>query len=246
MQFKIYKTYDELSRSTADFICDYVNQKPDAVLSLPSGESPTGTFGYLVEYARTGKVDFSRCTFIGLDEWVGMDENDEGSCRHYMNTHLFTPLGLDPAKILFFNARAHNLEEECNRVDRFIQQHGPLDIMLVGIGMNGHIGLNEPGVAFDLYSHRTALDSVTKAVGQKYFKQETTLQEGITLGLRHLQEARVAILLAAGAHKAAIVAKALEGEVTNQVPASILQILTNSFVFLDQEAASGLSSAAHA
>lgn len=230
-----------MSKAAADFVVDFVQHKPNALLCFPSGESPTGILHYLIHYAQTGQVDFTQCTFVGLDEWVGMDASNEGSCRHYMQQHLFRPLNIKPENIVFFNAKAPDLEEECKRIDAYILKHGPLDIMMVGVGMNGHIGLNEPSVSFDLYAHHMALDDVTKTVGQKYFKEPTDLQEGITLGLKHLQEAQVAILIAAGTKKAAIVAQALEGEVTNQVPASIMQTHVNSFAFLDRAAATELS-----
>lgn len=235
-----------MSKAAASFVVEYVQQKPDALLCFPSGESPTGLLQYLVQYAQAGQVDFSRCAFVGLDEWVGMDENDEGSCGQYMYQHLFIPLGVKPENILFFNAKALDLDAECKRIDAYILKYGPLDIMMVGVGMNGHIGLNEPGVSFDLYAHHMALAEVTKTVGQKYFKRPTDLQEGITLGLKHLQEARVAILIAAGAKKAAIVAQALEGAVTNQVPASIMQTHPNALIFLDRAVAAELSLAASA
>jgi glucosamine-6-phosphate isomerase len=230
-----------MSRAAADFVTDYVNNKPEALLCIPSGESATGMLKYLADYASEGRVDFNKCFFVGLDEWVGMNEEDEGSCTNYMYSNVFNPLKIKPERIIFFNAIEEDLDAECERVDSFIKDHGGLDIMMVGIGMNGHIGLNEPGVDFDLYSHRSQLDTVTKTVGQKYFKQETELREGITLGPKHFLEAKVAVLIASGLKKAAIISKALEGEITNQLPASIIQMHHHAFVFLDREAASQLS-----
>ncbi|PSR56476.1 glucosamine-6-phosphate deaminase [Adhaeribacter arboris] len=233
-----------MSKAAADFVREYVQQKPNALLCFPSGESPTGMLHYLGQYAQAGQVDFSKCTFVGLDEWVGMDETNEGSCRHYLNQHLFEPLGIKPENRILFNAKAPDLDQECERMNALIAQHGVIDLMVVGVGMNGHIGLNEPGVSFDLYAHHMALDEVTKTVGQKYFKQQTELHEGITLGLKHFQEAHYPVLIAAGGKKAGILAQALEGKVTNQVPASILQILPNAQVFLDWAVATQLTFAA--
>ncbi|MDQ4139859.1 MAG: glucosamine-6-phosphate deaminase [Bacteroidota bacterium] len=234
----IQDSYDDMSKAAADFVVEYVQQKPTSLLCFPSGESPTGMLQHLTQYAQSGKVDFSRCTFVGLDEWVGMDESNEGSCKHYLNRNLFIPLGIKPENRILFNAKAPDLDQECQRVNELIAQHGSIDLMIVGVGLNGHIGLNEPGASFDLYAHHMPLDEITKTVGQKYFKQQTELNEGITLGLKHFQEAHRPILLASGAKKAPILAQALDGEVTNQVPASILQTLPNALVFLDRAAAS--------
>lgn len=241
MKLAVYNNYDELSKATADLIVDQVNNKPNSLLCFPSGESPTGTIRYLIQYAQEGKVNFSQCNFVGLDEWIGMDERNEGSCKHYLYSKLFIPLNVKEEKIFVFNATASDLDKECERMNSLIQKYGPLDIMLVGIGLNGHIGLNEPGSSFDSFAHQSVLDPVTETTAQKYFNQETKLRGGITLGLQHLKEAKKAVLIASGIKKAAIMKKSLEGEVSNKVPASIFQKLTNGYVFLDKEAASELS-----
>jgi 6-phosphogluconolactonase/glucosamine-6-phosphate isomerase/deaminase len=123
-------------------------------------------------------------------------------------------------------------------MDALIRNNGGIDLMIVGIGMNGHIGFNEPGVSFDNYSHVIDLDETTLTVGQKYFKSKATLQKGITLGLKHLQESKKVLLLANGAKKAGVVTKTVEEEVTNTFPASIMQTHANGFVMVDREAAS--------
>ncbi len=237
MQLHISTSYEEMSQAAARFIASYVSRHPEALLCMPSGDTPTGTFRHLIGLVQSGEADLSRCRFVGLDEWVGMNKGDEGSCGYYLYTQLFGPLGISPDKAVFFNGRAAHLDKECRRVDRYVRENGPIGLMLVGIGMNGHIGLNEPGVSFDHYSHTVVLDVLTQAVAQKYFKHETALHEGITLGLRHLTEAGTAVLIANGARKASIVAEALQGEVTDQVPASILQLHPDGHAFLDGEAA---------
>jgi len=236
----ICKNYDEVSRAAADLVVEQVKSKHGSLICFPSGDSPTGMLKYLVAGARAGDVDFSKCYFVGLDEWVGMGKEDEGSCTNFLFENFFTPMQIKPDKMLLFDARAADLDAACKTMNDFIKLHGPLDIMIVGIGMNGHIGLNEPGTAFNLYAHHSPLAPVTISVGQKYFKQHTTLIEGITLGLKHLQEARIPILIASGAKKAGIIAQALEGEVSNQLPASIFQTLPSAIVILDEGAASGL------
>ncbi|HEY4155507.1 MAG TPA: glucosamine-6-phosphate deaminase [Puia sp.] len=241
MEVRIYENYDDMSKAVADLILRQVRQKPDSLLCFPSGDSPTGVLKYLAGYSAAGQIDLATCYFAGLDEWVGMDGSKEGSCRHYLDRNLFHPLGIKPERILFFDGLAADLDRECARVDEWLKEKGPIDLMLVGLGMNGHIGLNEPGTDFSVYSHHSVLQQITKKVAQKYFKQETSLQEGITLGLRHFAESGTPVLIAGGLKKAAIIAQSLEGGITTQVPASIVQSLPNGYVFLDQEAASLLN-----
>lgn len=229
-----------MSRAAADLVAAQLADKPESLICFPSGESPTGMLKYLVQYAKDDKVDLSRCYIIGLDEWVGMDETNEGSCKHYLHSNFFSHLDLDPERIVMFDAKSADLEAECERINSFISKHGGLDVMIVGIGMNGHLGLNEPGTPFDLYAHRSALDPITVQVGQKYFKEATVLTEGITLGLKHLSEAKQAVLIASGAKKANIIAESLQGHIGTDVPASILQTILTARILLDKDAASEL------
>lgn len=241
MQIRISSNYDEMSRAAANFIGEYIKQNPAALLCFPSGDTPTGIFKYLVEDTRAGKLDFKDCTFVGLDEWAGLDGSTPGSCRHYMDQHLFIPLGIDPAKIHFFDGAAADLQQECNRINEFIKEKGPIDLMMVGLGLNGHVGLNEPGVDFSLYAHLSELEAGTKDTAKKYFKEDVALAGGITLGPAHLAEARVSVIIASGSKKAGVLAKALEGEVSNDLPASIIQRHPDAYIFIDRDAAAFLS-----
>ena len=243
MKVKTYPDYNELSRAAADLIIEQVKCKPDSLICFPSGDSPAGMFKYLIEDAKQGKVDFTACFFVGLDEWVGMDKNDEGSCTNFLYEHFFNPMQIDPEKVRFFDAKAADLDASCAAINDFIKEKGPLDVMVVGIGMNGHIGLNEPGADFNSYAHHSPLDPLTIKIGQKYFKQQTTLTEGITLGLKHLQEAKIPVLIASGAKKAEIILKSLKGEITNEVPATIFQTLPSAVILLDDDAISAVCKA---
>ncbi|HHW47586.1 MAG TPA: glucosamine-6-phosphate deaminase [Clostridiaceae bacterium] len=238
MDINIFKDYDELSRKTADFISNFVNNNPKALLCFPAGDSPLGTFKKLVEYSNEGIVSFKYCRFVGLDEWVGMEKNNEGSCKYFIYKNLFEPLCIDETNICFFDACSKDLISECKRIDKYILNNGGIDLMLLGVGMNGHIGLNEPGVSFKSYSHVTELDDITVKVAQKYFKEKKMIKKGITLGIKHVMDAKTVVLLANGIKKADIVKKLAKGEVTNKIPASILQMHKNSYLFLDKEAAS--------
>jgi glucosamine-6-phosphate isomerase len=240
MKLLISADYDEMSFRAAELVMDCIKKNPAAAICFPSGESPAGMFKHLVEKAKAGNVDFRHCKFVGLDEWVGLGPDDDGSCTQFLNEHFFHPLGIKPPQVRFFNAKAPGLDAECGKMNDFIKENGPLDLMIVGIGMNGHIGLNEPGADFNLCARYAPLDPVTVSVGQKYFKKETVLTAGITLGLKHLQEAKTAVLLASGSKKAGIIAQSLQGEITNLVPASIFQKLPSAVVIVDRNAASEL------
>ena len=241
MNIRVNSNYEEMSRAAADFIVEHVKNNPAALLCFPSGDTPTGIFKCLVQDAKQGIVDFSNCSFIGLDEWVGLNGSDEGSCRHYMDEQLLSPLNIQTEKIYFFDGAAANIEAECGRINEFIGQNGPLDLMMVGLGMNGHVGLNEPGVDFSLHAHISELQDNTKTVAKKYFQKEVSLSQGITLGPKDLLESKIAILIASGSKKAGVVARALEGEISENTPASIFQQHPNAYIFLDSEAGGMLS-----
>jgi glucosamine-6-phosphate isomerase len=234
MTIHTFPDYEALSEATANLIIEVLKKKPDALICIASGDTPLGVCKFL---AKSDKNLFEKCTFVGLDEWVGMDENDEGSCKYGIYQNLLIPLNFPSERIKYFDAKAQDLDSECQKINEFIASRGGLDVMLVGVGMNGHIALNEPNTPFDIYAHVSDLEEVTKSVGQKYFTKETILTQGITLGLAHLQEAKLPILIVNGQRKAPVVNAALTGEITEKFPASIFQKIERSIVLLDLEAA---------
>ena len=238
MDVRIYQDYHTLSAEAANKIIQQVKNKPTAVLCLAAGDTPRAAYSLLSEKARAEKIDFSRCTFVGLDEWVGVSPSNQGSCQHFLQTNVFAPLRIHASQTHLFDALSSDLDAECRRMDAIIRQKHGIDLMLVGVGMNGHIGFNEPGVKINLYSHVIPLDETTQTVGQKYFSQSTKLQKGITLGLQHLLDSKNAIMMASGTKKAGIIRKALEESITTRVPASIMRQHSRGMVMLDQEAAS--------
>ncbi|MBS1948075.1 MAG: glucosamine-6-phosphate deaminase [Bacteroidetes bacterium] len=237
MRVRIFDDYDSLSQATASEVINLVKEKPHAVICLPSGSTPLGTCQWIVKNAQQQETDFSKCVFIGLDEWVGIGKENPGSCSYFFYHHFFDPLKIPEQQIFLFDAFAKNWSEECKKMDKTIAAKGGIDLMIVGIGMNGHIGFNEPGTSFRLLSHVTDLDETTKSVGQKYFPQKTHLSKGITLGLGHLMKANKAILIANGKNKAQIIHKALKEPVSEDMPASIMRKHSNGFFYVDKEAA---------
>jgi glucosamine-6-phosphate deaminase len=240
MKTKIYQDYELLSLATVNIILDYLQKKPKSLVCIGSGDTPKRVCHLLVAAQKNSTFDFSETTFVGLDEWVGMDENDEGSCKFFVYENLYRPLSIKAEKINFFDAKSTNLQGECDKINTFIAQNGGLDIMLVGVGMNGHIALNEPHTPFTSSAHISDLEEVTIEVGQKYFTQETSLTQGITLGLQHFREAKLPILMANGLKKSSIIYDALTNEVTEALPASIVQIIEHCLVLLDKDAGDAL------
>ena len=241
MKIHVLENYEEMSVAVANYISAHVQISPESMISLPSGDSPTGALKRLVEYANAGKVDFSRCEFVGLDEWVGMGRDDEGSCQHYVYAHFFIPLTIPAAHVHFFDARAKDLKAECKKINDYLSSKGPLDLVMVGVGLNGHIGLNEPGTSFDARAHYGPLAQMTIDTGQKYFSETTKLEQGITLGIQNFMEARTVIVIASGEKKARIIRDIIEGPITESVPGSVLQRHPHVLFFLDKAAASQLT-----
>ena len=240
MTTKIFRDYETLSRATADLIKDYISKKPHSLVCIASGHTPVGVFQNLIKDVQSKKLDIRQCTFLSLDEWVGIDPTDSGSCLSMLKKDFFDPLNISDSQTEYFNVLAPDLEKECDRINVLIEKNGGLDIMLVGVGTNGHIGMNEPGTSFHSYAHIGDLAEETKTVGQKYFSKQTILSKGMTLGPKHLREAKLPIVMASGEKKAAIIQQALSQKPTEQIPVSIAQIISQGFVMLDQEAASGI------
>ena len=238
MQLTIYKDYEELSLQAARKITATVKNNPAAVLCLATGDTPRLTYKLMVQTALEEKIDFSHCSFIALDEWVNISPESEGSCHHFLHTNIFKPLQILHSNTHLFNPLSNNLENECIKMDALIQDKGGIDLMLVGVGMNGHIGFNEPGVSIDNYTHVVDLDETTQKVGQKYFDQATELKQGITLGLKHFLHSKKAIMMASGVKKAHVIMQALKEEITTNMPASIIRMHPNGEVMIDKDAAS--------
>lgn len=236
MNMDVFSDYCTLCKTIAEEIADTVRSKPEALICLAAGHTSMGVFSEMIAMAKDGRVSFDRCTFVGLDEWAGKGRGDDGSCIDFMRMNLFDLLGIDEERIIFYDGKGE-LYAECDRVDGFLKGHGPIDYLLLGMGMNGHLGLNEPGTPFDRYSHVVALDETTKSVGQKYFKENTGLSGGITMGMLHFKEAKRVVLMVNGMKKADVVEKLVNCTPDKAFPASYIKKLDHSSLYLDREAA---------
>lgn len=240
MKTVITKDYETMCKAVADHLIAYVNKKPESLIELPGGDTPLGIFKYMVEAAENKAVDFSKCSFVSLDEWENLGYETKGSCIQTLYDYLYKRLPIDLEKQVCFFDGKQNLEEECKRIDQFIFQHGGIDIAVLGIGMNGHIGFNEPGVDENQYCTIVPLDDTTTNVSVKYFGEQLHIKHGITLGMKHFFEAKEVLLIADSARKADIVKAVVEGDITNEVPASLMRRVEGSILFVDEDAARNL------
>jgi len=237
MKIFVADTYKMMSKQAADDVIEIMQNREQPLICTASGDSPAGLYKEIVERADKNQLNVSDWFFVSLDEWVGINGNDEGSCRYHLNQQLFHPLKTEEDKICFFDGRANDLKKECDKTENFIHEHGGIDVAILGLGMNGHIGMNEPGTSIGTYSHVIDLDATTQKVGQKYFKKEQKLTQGITLGLATLMEARHIFLLISGKHKAEITQKIIEDEISEKLPATLLRRHPLLKIYLDAEAA---------
>src|SRR6187401_1160295 len=238
MQILSFKNYEQLSGYVAGVIAGSIKNKSDLVLCMASGSTPALTCDLLVQKVKDEQVDYSKFTFLGLDEWVGLPPTNTGSCYYFFHKKIFESLQLSSSQYFLFNALADDLKSECSKMDKVIAEKGGIDIMIVGIGMNGHIGFNEPGTSFAALSHVAELDEITKSVGQKYFDGPVKLEKGITIGFGHLMNTKKVFLMANGSKKSEVIKKTIEGPVTENFPASIMQKHANGFILIDAEASS--------
>ncbi|MEO6893737.1 MAG: glucosamine-6-phosphate deaminase [Ginsengibacter sp.] len=236
MELFVYDNYETMSAEAAKKVMQLIDLKKDAVFCTASGDSPKGLYKEFVEQIQKNKTDISNLNFIGLDEWLGMNGGDEGSCRFHLDNQLFRPLKINKNKISFFDGRAHFPEQECERVDKTILSLNGIDLAIVGLGMNGHVGMNEPGTSSSLHSHVAKIDPITQQVGQKYFKERKEIPGGLTLGIANLMEAKNVMLVVNDSRKAGILKQVLEEEISEKFPASFLRNHPNFSVYADSDA----------
>ncbi|MFT3948392.1 MAG: glucosamine-6-phosphate deaminase [Agriterribacter sp.] len=240
MNIIISEDYAAMSHRAANDVKKIIQQKPGCLVCIPSGDTPTGMYNNLAEDYKAGKLNIEQTYFVGLDEWGGLNKEDNGSCGYYLHKYFLDPLQVKKEKYFLFDGKAGDLKSECVKAEVFIDARGGIELAILGLGMNGHLGINEPGVSPELRTHVIQLDELTKKVGQKYFDKATLLNTGITIGLQLLLEAKTIFLLVSGKHKAGILNQVLNGGISNKVPASLLRNHGNCFVYVDKDAAEKL------
>lgn len=236
------KNYEEMSVRAARIIAAQVILRPDSVLGLATGSTPEGAYRYLSDWCERGQLDFQQVRTVNLDEYIGLSGENVNSYRYFMEQHLFRHINIERKNTQVPDGRAADIAEECRRYETIISAYGGIELQLLGLGHDGHIGFNEPADHFEMETHAVRLAEQTIQANSRLFDGESQVpREAITMGIRAIMQARRILLLVSGKDKAEILKRALCGPVTPEVPASILQMHGDLTVIADVEAMSAMN-----
>jgi len=237
---RVFPDYETMSAAAAYIVAGRLEEEPSSVLMLPTGTTPLGMYRRLVEIHRSGGLSFANATFFNLDEYLGLASDHRASYHVYMKEHFYGLIDADPARVFVPNGAAPDPEAECERYEAAIREAGGIDVCVLGIGRNGHIGFNEPGAPFDSRTRVVELSESTRKVNAADFEADRAPERAITAGMATIFESKMVLLLASGTNKAGAVAAAVEDDVSESMPASMLRNHPNALLFIDEAAASDL------
>jgi glucosamine-6-phosphate deaminase len=240
MRARVFPDYEAMSVAVAYVVAGKLEEEPSSVLMLPTGITPLGMYRRLVEMHRSEGLSFANATFFNLDEYLGLAPDHEASYHVYMKEHFYGLINADPARVFVPDGTASDPEAECERYEAAIREAGGIDACVLGIGRNGHIGFNEPGAPFDSRTRVVELSESTRKVNASDFEADRAPERAITAGMATIFDSKSVLLLASGTNKAGAVAAAVEDDVSESMPASMLRSHPNAVVFLDEAAASDL------
>lgn len=243
-RIRIFPQPVDVARELARRVGEALRENPGLVLGLPTGRTPLLLYGELVRLHAAGAADFSRAVTFNLDEFLGISPDHPGSYRTFMRRHLFDHVNADPARTHFLDGAAADPGQECERYERTIDEAGGIDLQILGIGTNGHIGFNEPAPELEARTHRVTLKPETRRSNAALFggDPQQVPAEALSLGMGTILHARKAVLLATGDAKSRCVERVVNGPITTSLPASFLQLHRNAEIFLDEAAARALGS----
>lgn len=235
------RDYDHMSRQAANIISAQVILKPNSVLGLATGSSPIGTYKQLIDWYNKGDIDFSQVRSVNLDEYVGLDYSSDQSYVYFMRHNFFDHINIDLANTNIPKGTNPDARAECTCYDNIIRSLGGIDLQLLGLGPNGHIGFNEPDDSFTKGTHKVALTDATIQANKRFFeKEEDVPRYAYTMGICDIMQAERVVMVVSGESKAGIVKEAFTGPVTPRVPASILQLHKDFTLVADEAALSKL------
>jgi glucosamine-6-phosphate deaminase len=241
---KIIRTadYHDMSRKAARLVIDKVRRQPDMTLGLATGSTPKGVYAELIKDHQENGTSYAKATTINLDEYIGLPPTDPNSYRHFMNSELFDHLDIQLENTHLPNGAAEDMSRECERYEQLIKDLVDIDLQVLGIGRNGHIGFNEPGTAFNSRTHVVDLAESTRKANARFFSSiEDVPAQAITMGIASILDSREIILLASGSAKAEAIRQLVNGEPDEQFPASALNLHPNVTIIADEEALSLVS-----
>lgn len=241
---KLYKAkdYADMSRKAANILSAQVIMKPNCVLGLATGSTPEGVYRQLVEWYNKGDLDFSEVISVNLDEYQGLTKENDQSYYYFMNHHFFSHVNIKKENTYLPNGMAEDAQAECNRYNEVIKSVGGIDMQLLGIGANGHIGFNEPDESFGKETHLVKLTDSTIEANSRFFKNKDEVPKyAFSMGIKTIMQSKKILLVANGEAKADALYKALYGPITPSVPASILQLHNNVIVVADEAAFSKIN-----
>ena len=240
---KIIKTkdYEHMSRVTANLLSAQVIMKPDCILGLATGSTPVGVYKQLVQWFQKGDLDFSEVTSVNLDEYKGLSPENDQSYRYFMNHNLFDHINIRKDHTFVPNGLEPDAEKACDDYNKIIHDLGGIDLQLLGLGNNGHIGFNEPSSSFEKETHCVDLTQSTIDANARFFSSLSEVpRQAYTMGIQTIMQAKKIVVAVSGQGKASIVKEAFFGPITPQVPASVLQLHSDVTVVGDEAALSML------
>jgi len=238
----VVKDYDAMSDAAAHIVTRQIAAKPDSVLGLATGSTPIGTYARLIQAYKAGSIDFSKITTFNLDEYYPISPDNNQSYTYYMNNQLFRHININVTNVNIPSGTTGDAAAECAAYEAKLAASGGIDLQLLGLGHNGHIGFNEPSNHFPAATHHTALDASTIAANARFFDNPDDVpKHALTMGIGTIFGAKHILMLISGADKAKIAYSVLRGTITPQVPASVLQLHSNCTIILDEAAATELN-----
>ncbi len=231
------KNYQDLSEKAAEFIINKVKTSPKLTLGLATGGTPIQTYANLAKDFQQNQTTYQHVTTFNLDEYIGLSETDPNSYHYYMHNHLFNKIDIPSDQTFIPNGQPQDPEEECVAYEALIKKHGGIDVQLLGLGQNGHIGFNEPGTPFDQHTHIVKLADSTIEANARYFEAiDEVPKKAITMGISTIMESKEILLLVSGKEKYQALSKLLDGEIDSSFPASILNGHPNLTIIATEDA----------
>ncbi len=241
MRVVVVKDYKELSFQAAQIVAGQIKRKCGSVLGLPTGQTPVGMYQELIERCRDGETDFSQVITFNLDEYYGLNSDNPQSYHYFMQDKFFNRVNIKKENTYLLDGVTKDIEGECQRYEELIKTKGGIDLQVLGIGENGHIGFNEPATKLRSQTHLVNLSEETIKVNSRYFNDVKQVpRQALTMGIGSIMQAKKIILLASGRKKAQAIVKTLEGLVSAETPASFLQLHNDVTILIDEEAAEGI------